>query len=388
MVVILAMLIGMFAGIFMVSFSKGMMKQRLDRGIETEISHIQVHHPKFRDADEIQYTIGNIMGKSEQIASLKGIDGVSPRVVIQSMIASAETGTGVKLTGVFPDREKSVSNLYTYIADGEWFEGVTRNPVVIGQKLAKKHNVKVRSKVVITMQDYEGNIVSGAFRVAGIFKTVNTGFDESNVFVRFDDISQLIGLPDGTGQEIAVHTTDKSILNEKTAEIAGMFPNLEVMNWRELNPEFGYIDEMYDTFLYVFIIIILLALGFGIVNTIMMAVLERIKELGMLMAVGMKKSWIFRMIMWESSLMSLFGGLLGIGFGLLATVLTGKSGIDLSMYKEGYEALGYDSVIFPIIDWSLTLKVVLMVFVTGIIAAIYPSLKALRLNPAEALRTE
>jgi ABC-type lipoprotein release transport system permease subunit len=206
--------------------------------------------------------------------------------------------------------------------------------------------------------------------------------------VRFDDISRLVGLPAGTGHEIAVHVNEQKILDEKKSEIMGLYPVLEVLNWKELNPEFGYISEVYDSYLYVFIIIILLALGFGIINTILMAVLERVKELGMLMAVGMKKSRVFKMIMWESSLMSLFGGLLGIVIALIVTVVTGKSGIDLSMYKEGYESLGYDSIIYPIIDWTLTINVAIMVFVTGIIAAIYPSLKALRLNPAEALRSE
>jgi ABC-type lipoprotein release transport system permease subunit len=382
------MVIGMFAGIFMVSFSKGMMQQRLDRGIETEISHIQAHHPKFRDAEEIKYLISDIGAKSEAIASKAGVDGVSSRVVLQSMIASAETGTGVKLTGIDPESEKTVSNLYTYLIDGKWFEGIKRNPIVIGEKLAAKLNVKVRSKVVITAQSYDGDIISGAFRIAGIFKTVNSSFDESNVLVRFSDIAKLTGIPEGSGHEIAIHIDEQKILNEKTSEIAGVYPNLEVLHWKELNPEFGYISEVYDTYLYVFIIIILLALGFGIVNTIMMAVLERIKELGMLMAVGMRKSRVFRMIMWESTLMSFFGGFLGIVLGLGVTLITGQSGIDLSMYKEGYEAMGYDSVVYPVIDWTLTVHVAIMVSVTGVIAAIYPSLKALKLNPAEALRTE
>lgn len=386
--VIVAMLIGMCAGIFVVSISKGMMKQRLDRGIETEISHIQVHHPKFRDADEIKYTIKNIDKKSEEFAAKEGVDGVSPRIVVQSMVASAETGAGAKLTGVYPKKEKTVSNLYTYLVDGKWFEGVKRNPVVIGEKLAKKLNVKVRSKVVITTQDYEGNIISGAFRVAGIFSTVNSGFDEGNVFVKFEDISRLTGVPEEEGHEIAIHISDQKYLNNKTSEIGKIYTGLEVLNWKELNPEFGYISEVYDRYLYIFIVIILLALGFGIINTILMAILERIKELGMLMAVGMRKSRVFMMIMWESVLMSLLGGFLGIIFGLGAVLIIGEIGINFSSNKAGYEALGYDSVIYPIIDWPLTINVAIMVFVTGIIAAIYPSLKALKLNPAEALRSE
>ena len=197
LVVILAMVVGMFAGIFMVSFAKGMMKERLNRGIETEVSHIQIHHPKFREADELKYQIKDVFQKTKDIEQIEGVNGVSPRIVIQAMVASAETGSGVKLIGTYPDREKTVSNLYTYIKKGKWFEGISRNPVVIGQKLADKLNVHVRSKIVLTFQDDEGNITSGAFRIAGIYQTVNTSFDETHVYVRFDDLDQLAALPQG-----------------------------------------------------------------------------------------------------------------------------------------------------------------------------------------------
>ena len=124
-----------------------------------------------------------------------------------------------------------------------------------------------------------------------------------------------------------------------------MYPNLEVLTWKKLNPEFGYINDVYDYYLYVFIIIILLALGFGIVNTILMAILERMKELGMLMAIGMKKGRIFRMIMWESVMMSIIGGTLGVGIGLLVTIWTNHTGISFDSYKTGFEALGYGTTV-------------------------------------------
>lgn len=388
LVVILAMVVGMFAGIFMVSFAKGMMKERLNRGIETEVSHIQIHHPQFREADELRYQVKDVFQKTKDIENIEGVNGVSPRIVIQAMVASAETGSGVKLIGTDPDREKTVSNLYTYIKKGKWFEGISRNPVVIGQKLADKLNVHVRSKIVLTFQDDEGNITSGAFRIAGIYQTVNTSFDETHVYVRFDDLNKLAALPQGAAQEIAVHLSSQKYLNQVKNKLSSMYPNLEVLTWKKLNPEFGYINDVYDYYLYVFIIIILLALGFGIVNTILMAILERVKELGMLMAIGMKKGRVFRMIMWESVMMSIIGGTLGVGVGLLVTIWTNQTGISFDSYKTGFEALGYGTTVHPIIDWSITINVMILVFVTGIVAAIYPALKALKLNPAEALRTE
>jgi putative ABC transport system permease protein len=154
-------------------------------------------------------------------------------------------------------------------------------------------------------------------------------------------------------------------------------------------PELGYLTETMDLYMYIFIIVILFALGFGIVNTMLMAVLERIHELGMLMAVGMNKIIIFKMIMLETVFLSLTGGVIGIFAGLVVSQIYSTKGIDLSgLYGEGFAALGYDSVIYTVIQMKMIIGVTLLVIFTGIISSAFPALKALRLNPAEAVRTD
>lgn len=153
-------------------------------------------------------------------------------------------------------------------------------------------------------------------------------------------------------------------------------------------PEVTLIEENMDTYMYFFMIIILGALIFGIINTMLMAVLERMKELGMLMAVGMNRLKIFKMIVLETAMLSVTGGFIGILVANAVIFLLYKKGIDLSFFAEGIERLGYESIVYPVPDLSMAIKVGLMVLFTGILAAIYPALKAIRLKPAEALHLD
>jgi ABC-type antimicrobial peptide transport system permease subunit len=138
----------------------------------------------------------------------------------------------------------------------------------------------------------------------------------------------------------------------------------------------------------IFMLIILAALAFGIVNTMLMVVLERTKELGMLTAIGMNKKKVFSMIMLESVFMSVIGGIIGILISMLVISLTAKNGINFSQYSEGFEALGYSAHIYPEIAPLFFAEVVVLIIFTGILSAIYPARKALKLDPAEAIRTE
>lgn len=388
LVVIAAVAIGLYAGIWSSAFMKGMVVQRIDKVINTELSNIQVHNPDFRKTSEFSNFIPGGNSLAEEIRKFDHVKGVSNRIIIQSMASSAETAAGVLILGIDPEQERQVTNLHTKIFDGEYFEGVKKNPVVIGKKLAEKLNVKVRSKIVITAQDLDNNIMSGAFRVAGIFNTNNNIYDESRVFVRYSDIQNLTLFPDGAGHEIAISLDDNEFLDPVQTRILEAGNGLEVLNWKELSPEMSYMTESMDLYMYIFIIIILLALLFGIINTMLMVVMERTKEIGMLMAIGMNKARIFMMIVLESILLSLVGGLLGILMGVVVAKVRSNHPIDLSTWAAGYEALGYDAFVYLDLQPDLLLNVTVLVILTGIVAALYPAYKALKNDPADALRME
>jgi len=388
LVIITAITLGIFAGVFSMSFSIGMLNQRIDTVISTEVSHMQLHHPNYGISGDASDHIANGTEILQAIDTMQAVQGATGRLLINAMIASAETGTGIQVVGINPDREQSVTDLCEHITKGDYFAKRRKNSIVIGDKMAKKLNIKIRSKVVLTMQDNEGNLTGGAFRVAGIYKTTNTAYEELKAFVLQKDLQRLTGNKPGIYQEIAVKLKNGYDEKDLCGTIQTWFPETKAETWRQLMPDIELMNQSMDLSMYIVVGIIMAALGFGIVNTMLMVVLERVKEIGMLMAVGMNKLKVFVMIMLETVFLALTGGLTGIALGTLAVKTTSNTGLNLSIYSQGLEAYGFDSIIYPSIDFSQILQIALLVLVIGFLSSIYPARKALKLNPSEALRSD
>lgn len=388
LVIIAAIAVGVFAGVYTIAFMLGWVNQRIEAVIRTEMSHIQVHHASFLETQEVHDYMPDAIQVAEAISQSQGVKAVSPRVLTTCMIATAETGSGVMLTGIDPALEREVTNLHELIIEGSYFEEDRANQIVIGEKLALKLKAGIRSRVVITMTEMDGTLTGGAFRVAGIYRSANSAYDEMKAFVRDTDLRNLLRLDEGAAHEIAILMSENGTEQSFAETIRTSFSDRSVMTWTQLLPEMELMNESMNLMMYIFIIIILLALGFGIVNTMLMVVLERVKELGMLMAVGMNRLRVFAMIVTETVLLCLTGGVAGIIIAVGLTALTARTGLDLSFWSEGLNALGFDAIIYPEIGIGNLLVVAMLVALTGVIAALYPARKAIRLRPAEALRID
>ncbi len=389
-VIITAVSLGVFAGVFSMAFMRGMANQRLDSAIKTEISHIQIHTPEFSDVNDIEHYFTNGDEITESLFKEPAVVAVSKRIILNSIISSAEKGSGIRLIGIEPEKESSVTNIKEKLVEGNYLEPLKRGqPIVIGQKLAKKLGVKLGSKLVVGLLDVNSEPLYYQFRVSGIFKTVSGPFDESTAFVNYNELQSLTKMPENSAHELAILLNEDEASTKVASDLKSHYPELFVQEWFEVLPELGYMTEAMNLYMYIFILIILLALGFGIVNTMLMVVLERIKELGMLMAVGMNKRRVFSMIMLETVFLSLTGGMLGLALGTGFSVFFENRGMDFSgLYKEGLEELGWETIVYPEILPEMILVVTILVILTGIFASVYPALKALKLNPAEAIRTE
>lgn len=386
-IVISAFTVGIFAGIFLIAFSNGMINSRVDAVIGIEISHIQLHKPGFLDNN--QFSLRFIVNDSilEKLVQTPHVLAVSKRIVINSMIASAEAGMGVKITGVDPVHECSVTSLHSKVIEGKYLEETGRNPVVISERLARKLKVGLHNKIILTVQDENMNITGGAFRISGIYRTDNLIFDEANIFVRNNDIARLTGISTNEVHEVAVLLDGNKHTEATTQFLLKSFPQLEVKNWLQLSPDAGALVGAMNQYTYIFTIIILLALCFGIVNTMLMVIMERVRELGMLMAIGMDRVKVFSMIMLETIFLSLTGGVMGIVLGWSASKYFEETGIDLYFWKEAFGEIGFSSLIHPVIETQVIVFTAIMVVIAGLVSALYPAFKASHLKPAQAIHT-
>jgi len=388
LVILVAICLGLASGVFYMGFYQGMVDQRINTAIKTEASHIQIHHKEYLNNPDKKFVIADADSVTKVIRSVSGVKATTSRIIMNTMIQSPTTSSGVKVTGVVPEDEKQVTNLYTRLIEGTYFEEGKRNPIIIGKKLADKLKIKLKSKVVITLQDMQGNMTGAAFKVEGIFETSNTAFDESCVFVRSDDISRIMVMDPNSCHEIAVLLDINEELDLADQTIQSKLPGLDVKTWREIMPDVSLVESSFGLTMMIFMGVILLALLFGIINTMLMAVLERTKELGMLMAIGMNKFRVFMMILLETVMLSFVGGVCGIVLGWLLNLYFGVKGIDLGAWSTAYKSMGFDTLVYTKLSWSISFEIAVMVIITGIIAAIYPAMKALKLKPAEAVRVD
>ena len=388
-IMIVAIALGLFAGVFTMAFMQGAVDARIESATKSELAHLQIHAPHFLDNNETGLFIRNAENLVQQIEKLDSVVAASPRLVSETFIMAAHGTGGGRLVGIDVNREKNVTDIFEKVTDGTYLEKTSRMPpVLIGQKLATKLKLKVGSKINMQMVDLNGDLSSKGYRVSGIYRTSNTTFDEMNLFVRSEDLQKQLGIEPGTAHEIAVivnRGNEASLVKPSIEKLAG---NSNVQTWKELSPEMSLLTDSMDQYMYIFILIILLGLCFGIINTMLMAVLERVKEIGMLMAVGMNKRKIFWMIILESVMLTFTGGILGILIGSGITKIFETTPIDVSAFSDGLEKYGFATQIYTSLQTETLVTITILVIITGLVSAIYPARKALKLNPAEATRSE
>lgn len=384
-ILIIAITLGIWALIFINGVSIGMVDGYIDSAIQERTSHFQIHLPAFVDEPEIShfFDASPVVSFLDKAAF---VNEYSPRIIARGMISSAQSSRGISLFGIDPDMEKKLTGLHHKIEQGKFLSADGGNDILIGDKMADKLGVKVRSRVVVNFQNAAGEVTAAAFRVAGIYGGESSMSGDNNAYVPISTLRQLTGLEPYQVHEIALLVTNPDHLLADQQSLSSALPELSVRNYKEIAPDVALMGSQTQISLTIMTTIFMLALIFGIINTMLMAVLERYRELGMLLAVGMKKAQVFVMVVWETIFISLVGLPIGILLGALTISLTRRFGINLERWSESLNEFGLTSIIYPDLEIRHYLVIATAVFVTAVLASLYPARKATSLNPIEALR--
>lgn len=378
--------LGLFAGIFVLALYEGMLRARVRTVIDREVAHLQIHHPRFKDDYDPAFLLGDKDSMMQRLSGLPVIRHAAWRSVAQAMLSTATGSAGVQILGVAPADENVVSQLAQKIVDGANLDPAKRNAMLVGRKLADKMKLRLGSKVVLTFTDRDQNITAGAFRVSGIYRTDNTPLDELQVYVNLQTLNEYLAIGSG-GHEVAIILYDDKAVESAKQALQLRFPNQSVKTWKENSPETDYMVTSVDQFSYIIIVIIMIALAFGIINTMLMAVLERTHEIGMLTALGMNRPRVFKLILTETVLLTVVGVPVGFVGTLLTVAHFSRAGIDISSFSgEAMSGFGFSSMIYPEFPWRSIPVVMAIVAGTALVSALFPSLRAIKLQPADALR--
>jgi len=269
-----AMIFGLLGVVLMVGFVRATTVNMIENAIKYQTAHLQIHNPDFLVNEELDAWLPGAAKLARDIRKQPGVTAVAVRQVVNGMMASAATTRGVRIHGVDIEQEARVTAVPDSLVKGELLPEKGRNPILVSLRSAEKLNLRIGSKVVLTFSDSNGDVAGAAFRVCGMFNTPNSGFDEGNVFVRHLDLTKLTGLDQA--HEIAVRLVDVDGLERMKPLLADMAGEQgQVRDWGEIQPMLATMTDTMDISNTIMIAVFVLALGFGIVNIMLMSVFER-----------------------------------------------------------------------------------------------------------------
>ncbi len=385
-----AMVFGLMGVVVIIGFMSGMVDNMINNAISWQISHVQIHNKRYLDNPDINATIVNSDTLLQQLSKDPQILSFSARFLVDGMIGSAHSNKGVRINGININQEATQTPLALNIKQGDWFSTGDKKPLIISQKTAARLKLRIGSKAVLTFTDGHGEVTGAAFRVKGIYKSPSTNFDNMNIYVPIDDLRKVAAIK-GV-HEIALLMKKKQSANDRSSVVAfrqHISSNLTSPNiardWTQVQPLLASMLSTMGVSSAIMLGIFMLAMGFGIINVMLMSVFERTQEFGVLMAVGMQKHKIFSLILLESFWMGICGATLGL-IGCIALIqLLQLTGLPLGSMAEGLGAYGVDTILYPRVSMSEYLVIFITVAMSALIAALYPAQQILRQKPAQAM---
>ena len=376
-----------FVMIVSYALMEGIMVQILDNVTSLSMGEVQVHAPEYSEKQSFYASVK----QPEKV--LKAARGTGAHAVARSYgfgLAAADTkSAGARFWGVNPSDEKQAFKLYKHVYKGKYLGDKARGGVVLGKKLAFSLNVKVGDEIVALVQCADGSLGNELFTVTGILKTVGEEIDRAAAIIHIDDFDRLF-VAGGRVHEIVINSSGEIPEKEMKQKMSAAFPKEKVQTWAELLPALGDMLRMFDGMMIVFSSIFALAAGLGVMNTLLMATYERMREFGVLKALGATPWRIVGDVAVEALLLALLGSVLGVLLSLPMCHYLAVVGIDMNALGGAdisFSGVAYDPI------WRATLTARIIIFsvlsmsTLAFLASLYPAVLAARLDPVKTMRS-
>lgn len=385
---ILAVAVGLATLIFSGTLRVGQYDTLVHSGVSQLAGHVVVQQKGFQENREPSYILTEASVIQNFLRGEYPEETVTTRTYLGGLLASTSNPTFITLTGIDPSQEQNISDMPEKIIEGEWLTDNTKD-ILIGHNTAEMLKVDLNDKVVFTVSN-NGEMNGQLFRIRGIFKTGSEEIDAFTGFIHYQAAAELLGQQD-VAHQVAIHLRDVS----KTSVVlqhtqSGLrTENAEILPWELALPDILNmikVDKLANL-LVNFILFTIVALG--IVNTMLMSVLERLNQFGVMLAIGVKMSQLIRMIVYEGILLGLIGSMLGIIIGIVVSYPLVTVGIDLSSRVGDSVQIGNtlnSAVLYGKYSIELIVSYALIAWIFSIFATIYPAWKLSTLKPIEAMR--
>jgi ABC-type lipoprotein release transport system permease subunit len=377
---------GLAAIMFGQSMMRSLQYQLIEKATGSFTGHVRIQR---RDVDEPKFPDKFIKDPEPAGRLLENDPRVlvwGRRIQLTGLVSAPKMSLGALICAVEPDKERRLTNMSTYIKEGTYLDDNPKG-VVMGRKIANRLDVRLGEKVVLMAQAADGSMGADVFRVVGIHETGSESFDGQMVWIPLKAMQELLGRP-GQANQLAAKLKDIDQAAAVAADLdAKLGPgSVGALSWRQIDKEIIGIQEFQDGLLTIVLGVVFAIVALGILNTQLMSLFERVREFGVLMAIGARPRWIVRLLIMESALLGLVGTALGVVLGALLIGHFGRVGLALPVGDAFKYFLPFPSVIFLRPSWGMHAFACATVFVVTLLATLPPALRAGRLKPAEALR--
>ncbi|AFV00342.1 ABC transporter permease [Simiduia agarivorans] len=383
LIMLAAISVGVWAMIFMTALIRGMLDDMIHGAVSNFLDHGQIRHQQYADDPSIDNRLP-APGPALASALDRETRHWSQRIRVPAVIASERETTGVQLLAIDPQREAHLSFIAQAVVHGRYLENADDPGIIIGESLADQLETRLGRRIVVMTQGPDNQVADRGFRIVGIYRTALKNREKMWAFISLNTAQQFLGVGDDV-TEIGWQLPDYNQAPAVAATLARDAGNADSRAWQDIDKFLNSSLSMMDGFVLVWILIVFTALSFGLVNTLAMAVFERMREFGLMKALGLKPSAIVLLVLAESLSLIALGLALGNALAWVS-IRSMAGGIDISAVAQGMEMMGASAVLRPALythDLWLANAVVLGL---GTLASCLPAWRAARLDPIAALR--
>lgn len=387
-----ALAVGIAALTFLSAMNDGWLQQIKTNFALTVTGHLQVHAEGFELSRKLEMQIASPDPLVKQIEQLPQVQLVTKRARVSGLVSSAGASGSALVYGVEASKEQQMSRLAGFVSVGGWLPSDDAHAVVLGDGLADKLSVGLGDKVVLTASIPSGDIVSEVFRVRGLIHSGVIDVDDLIALVNLPAMQQWLQL-DQAVTDIVIRVRDfdqvtpaSDALKQSLQQDSMTTQQLEVLRWFDIDPMAQQWSEFADVYTWIVLLIVIVVVLAEVLNTMLMSLHERVREFGLMSALGVRQSQVFAMVIWETIILVLLGSVAGFVLGGGLSLWYGDQGIDLSQYAVAFSFMYMDPVIHPLLNPESVIRILGAAVVGAMLAGLIPAWRASKLEPAMALR--